>query len=218
MMSLWGCRYIQDEDPSGDLDFGGAGFEWYSPTPGDLKIRDTTNTTWNSVGNSDLTNLGNVPVTGATMEGALTGVTGWALADSPDFTTAAKLDGIDLATVNDLSTLQTTLEELIAAQIASGMAGLSASISLDNSVCWGFGSISSLAVIPLPSFSDRQATHSEIVLMLAAPKHTGGTGNITETECSVDSITRTVTVNISSGGVIVQGTANYVIVCKKASS
>ena len=219
-MSLYGCRYIQDADPSGESDFGGAGFEWYSPTTGDLFFRDTTNTTWNAFGNGDSPHLGLAPTTGYTSTGAINGVTGWAPQESPDFTTSAKLGGVDLATVNDLSDLQTTLEELIAAQIASGMAGLSASISLDNSLVFAFGTVADGATVPLPSFSDRQATASEVVAVVPCALHLGGVGSITEVMCSINPATRVASVSTAnaSGPPISSGTATYLIICKKASS
>ena len=126
-MALIGNRYIQSTDP-GEV---GTGYQWLNTTTGNLYERNTTNTAWVLVGNVNLVTLGALMRTGGVMSGPITGVTGWAPMDSPDFTTVAKLSGVNLATVNDLTALQTALEARIKAEaqaaVATALGGVSGS-------------------------------------------------------------------------------------------
>ena len=104
-MALVANRYTQSTDPGAV----GTGYQWLNSTTGNLYERNTTNTAWVLVGNVNLVTLGALMRTGGVMSGAITGVTGWAPLDSPDFTTVAKLSGVNLATVNDLTALRRPL-------------------------------------------------------------------------------------------------------------
>ena len=104
------------------------------------------------------------------MTGAIAGVTGWAPVDSPDFTTVAKLAGVNLATVNDLSALQTTLENLIDQKVASTFAayGSTSDVLANTAILTGefqftsAGSWSTTQTIPLPTYPDGStATEAE---------------------------------------------------------
>jgi hypothetical protein len=161
-MALIGNTFVQPTDP-GAVGFG---YNWYDSGNGNLWVRSADNTAWNALGNANTSDLGNVPVTGANMTGALTGVTGWAPVDSPNFTTAASLEGVELATQNDLATLQQNMENLINNQVSSALASyaqstnglLSSSISiltgtLDFSGTSGPSAIPPAQTIPLPSFT-----------------------------------------------------------------
>ena len=156
-MSLIGFRYVQASDPGGV----GAGYQWYNTSSGIVYERNTSNTGWVQIGNANSTNYGLLPLTGGAMTGAISGVSGWAPETSPDFNTSAKLEGVNLATTNDLSTLQTNLEDYVDAQVASAIAsqGVTSEVSSNTAIQTGTlkGATATTAVtIPLPVFSDGQ--------------------------------------------------------------
>jgi hypothetical protein len=163
-VSLVGFRYCEASDPGAV----GAGYQWYNTTTGIVYERDTGNNNWIAVGNSNLTNYGHLPTTGGAMSGAITGVTGWAPVSAPNFTSEAKLNGINLATVNDLASLQTSLESMISSLVSSEIASSSSTVSISNNliVTWGtmapatnFGDTTTL---PAPIFGDGiQATAAQ---------------------------------------------------------
>lgn len=159
-MTLVGNAYIQDDDPGAV----GYGYLWFHSN-GSMKARNTDNTAWNSIGNTNLTNLGLVPKTGATMTGALPGVTGWAPLDSPNFTGTPKKLGVNLATSSEVSALQSTLLSLIDSRIEQAIATFGSKLSISGSMTFDSGvldSSSSAQEIPLPVFAgDRQATEGE---------------------------------------------------------
>ena len=157
-MSLIGSRYVQASDP-GAVGFG---YQWANSSSGILYERNTTNTGWVAIGNANSSNYGHLPLTGGAMTGAITGVSGWAPETSPDFNTSAKLEGVNLATTNDLSTLQTNLEDYVDAQVASAIAsqGVTSEVSSNTAIQTGTlkGATATTAItIPLPVFSDGQA-------------------------------------------------------------
>jgi hypothetical protein len=156
-MSLIGFRYVQASDPGAV----GAGYQWYNTSSGIVYERNTTNTGWVSIGNANSTSYGLLPLSGGTMTGAIAGVSGWAPETSPDFNTSAKLEGVNLATTNDLSTLQTNLEDYVDAQVASALAsqGVTSEVASNTAIQTGTlkGATATTAVtIPLPVFSDGQ--------------------------------------------------------------
>jgi len=163
-MSLIGNMYIEASDPGAV----GCGYLWTNTTTGDVSARDTTNTLWNVLYNVNQANGGLVPVSGANMSGALTGVTGWAPNDSPNFTTTAKLMGINLATTNDLASLLSKVQALVASEVSSALAS---SATTSNMYAFGWGYAYDQATIPLPVYDDdgTQATLSQVKFVLAAP-------------------------------------------------
>lgn len=169
-MSLIGFRYFDSNDPGAV----GAGKEWYNTTTGNLYIRNSTDTAWVLIGNSDTASLGNLPASGGPVTGAITGVSGWAPLDSPDFTTIAKLNGIDLATTTDLANTQTALINLIDARVASAIASSTSGTSgVNSSIAKTRGSGSANTgttfTIPLPTYpgSGETADESDCVWMVA---------------------------------------------------
>lgn len=235
-MTLVGNRYIQTGDPGAV----GCGYQWCNSSTGVLYERNVANNAWVTVGNVGLTNYGSLPITGGAMTGAITGVTGWAPLDAPNFTTSAKLSSVNLATTTDLSNLQTTLTNLINAQIASGFSALNSSLSISNSIAWGYGTVYDGGTIPLPSYSDRQALHSEIVVMLVAHSgyktlppsgpdycaemsttNTGSEARSHGHTAYVNTSTRVVTCGTfaaGDGAASNDSYANYVIICVKSTS
>ena len=157
-MALVGNTYVQATDP-GSVGFG---YFWANSSTGDLYARNTSNTAWVKQGNLNQAQGGSLPLAGGAMTGAITGVSGWAPETSPDFNTSAKLEGVNLATTNDLSTLQTNLEDYVDAQVASAIAsqGVTSEVSSNTAIQTGTlkGATATTAItIPLPVFSDGQA-------------------------------------------------------------
>ncbi len=176
-MALIGNRYIQSTDP-GEV---GTGYQWLNTTTGNLYERNTTNTAWVLVGNVNLVTLGALMRTGGVMSGPITGVTGWAPLDSPDFTTVAKLAGVNLATVNDLTALQTALEARIKAEAQAAVATALGGVSGSQNIAIGFGTLvgataTTPVTIPLPTFPDGvQATQAQCKWVVAPLRgNTGG--------------------------------------------
>ena len=95
-MSLVGNRYIQANDPGAV----GVGYQWLDTDTSLLYERNGSNTAWVQVYNTNQTNGGLLPQTGGSVTGAITGTTGWAPSDNPNFATAAKIAGQNIATVN----------------------------------------------------------------------------------------------------------------------
>lgn len=119
-MALVGNRYIQSSDPGAV----GAGYQWLDSTTGNLYERNTTNAGWVLFANVNQTNGGLLPLTGGNLSGSITGATGFATVDSPNFTTAAKLEGVNLATTRDLDNLQELLSGEIDQKVSSSLSAL----------------------------------------------------------------------------------------------
>ena len=132
---LIGNVYVQANDPSAV----GFGYFWANSSTGDLYARNTSNTAWVKQGNLNQAQGGALPITGGAMTGAISGVSGWAPETSPDINSCAKLEGVNLATTNDLSTLQTNLEDYVDAQVASAIAsqGVTSEVSSNTAIQTG---------------------------------------------------------------------------------
>ena len=180
-MALVGMRWIQATDP-GAVGFG---YQWANSSSGILYERNTSNTGWVQIGNTNTTNYGLLPLTGGAMTGAISGVSGWAPETSPDFNTSAKLEGVNLATTNDLSTLQTNLEDYVDAQVASAIAsqGVTSEVSSNTAIQTGRlqgATPLTTITIPLPVFSDGQSATQGQCKWIVTPGYniTDGTTNI----------------------------------------
>ena len=179
-MALIGNRYTQSTDPGAV----GTGYQWLNSTTGNLYERNTTNTAWNSAGNVNLSTLGALMRTGGVMSGSITGVTGWAPLDSPDFTTVAKLSGVNLATVNDLTALQTALEARIKAEAQAAVTTALGGVSGSQNIAVGFGTLvgataTTPVTIALPTFPDGvQATQAQCKWVVAPLR--GKTGDTSD--------------------------------------
>ena len=168
-MALIGNRYTQSTDPGAV----GTGYQWLNTTTGNLYERNTTNTAWVLVGNVNLVTLGALMRTGGVTSGPIAGVTGWAPLDSPDFTTVAKLSGVNLATVNDLTALQTALEARIKAEAQAAVTTALGGVSGSQNIAVGFGTLvgataTTPVTIALPTFPDGvQATQAQCKWVVA---------------------------------------------------
>ena len=179
-MALIGNRYTQSTDPGAV----GTGYQWLNTTTGNLYERNTTNTAWVLVGNVNIVTLGALMRTGGVTSGPIAGVTGWAPLDSPDFTTVAKLSGVNLATVNDLTALQTALEARIKAEAQAAVATALGGVSGSQNIAIGFGTLvgataTTPVTIALPTFPDGvQATQAQCKWVVAPLR--GKTGDTSD--------------------------------------
>ena len=162
-MTLIGNTYVVPADPGAV----GYGYQWANSTTGDLWARNTSNSAWVAIGNSNLTNLGLAPKSGFAATGGITGVSGWAPADSPDFTTAAKLEGISLATVNDITEVTDNIYQTIETLVAQAMSAYVVHTTVTSNVAIGSGlfstSLNTAQTIPLPIFTSdgKMATQAQ---------------------------------------------------------
>lgn len=151
---LTGTRYIG----TGTQPTPVAGYDLVDTSTGNFYVSNSSATAWVLVGSVNSPNLGMLPLTGGTMTGAITGATGWATLDSPDFTTSAKLGGVDLVTATSLSSTSTTILDSISPKINEAVAGISASFSVKGSVASAVGTLtfttSATQTIPLPTYQD----------------------------------------------------------------
>jgi len=161
---LSGSRYIG----TGALPPPVAGYDLVDTTTGNAYFANATATAWNLVGNINNVNLGLLALTGGTMNGAITGATGWAPNDSPNFTTSIKLDGVNLATTLDLTTKANDILNGIAPKITEAVATTSASLNVKANIALakgvltftqGYGTSDGVhpnppQTIPLPTYPD----------------------------------------------------------------
>lgn len=151
---LTGTRYIG----TGTLPTPVLGYDLVATDTGNFYVSNSTATAWVLVGSVNSPNMGLAPVSGYTSTGAITGATGWAPNDSPNFTTTAKLNGVTLATSTDLSTTQTTVLNSIAPKISEAVAAVTTGITTGANIAMASGLLyftsSATQTIPLPTFSD----------------------------------------------------------------
>jgi|ERR1035437_29493 hypothetical protein len=156
---LYGSRYIG----TGALPTPVAGFECQDTSTGNLYEANTSATAWNLAGNVNSANLGMLPITGGTMQGAILGATGWATADANNFATTVKRATIDLVDATQLATQVTAINNGIGPKVTSAVAALAAGISVKGSVAKSQGILfpigTSIAqggidTIPLPTYPD----------------------------------------------------------------
>lgn len=162
-MALIGFRYVQSTDP-GSV---GAGYQWLDTTTANLYERNTCNSAWDYLYNVNQITGGLLSRNGGVMAGAITGVTGWAPLDSPNFTTVAKLNGVNLATMNDLQALNASLLALIKAEAQIAVTNALGGVTGNQNIAIGSGTLKgatkdSPVTIPLPFFPDGvQATQAQ---------------------------------------------------------
>lgn len=182
-MALYGNRYVQAGDPSGQQGFIGVGSQWQDTTSGKLYERTSDNSAWKLIYVVDQDRGGLLPVTGGSVTGAILGTTGWAPVDSPNFNTSAKLGGVDLATVNYVNSIATGLSDSISAQINQAVASTVGNTQVNANIAKQKGTFTptlsaglsmsvppAFAAIPLPQYPNggSQAQESECV-WIASP-------------------------------------------------
>ena len=164
-MALVGNLYIAESDPGAV----GYGYQWTKQSTGDLWARNTANTAWIAIGNINQANMGLAPKSGFAASGAITGVSGWAPVDSPDFSTGASLEGVSLATVNDITAVTENIYSTIQTLVAEAMSAYQTNTTAQSNVAIHSGTLNfdgapdTAQTITLPTFaSDGQmATQSQ---------------------------------------------------------
>jgi hypothetical protein len=226
---LTGSRYIG----TGALPVPVLGYDAVDTSTGNFYVSNSSATSWVQVGNVNSPNLGMLPLTGGTMTGNVAGATGWAPNDSPNFTNTAKLNGITLATSNDLSTTSTTILNSIAPKITQAVASTAAAITVKSNVAMASGLLSFTTAtpqtIPLPVYSDgTTANESDCKWMVGLTSSSGtpatwadswpcgrsdGNGDTSLIMTANPTTTRTFAIYLQDkGGVIYPATVSYMII------
>lgn len=153
---------------SGSLPAPVVGYDAIDINTGHKYSSDTSSTEWVLIGNVNEPNMGLLPLSGGAMTGAITGSTGYAPINTPDFVSSAKLDGLDLATINDLTNMQTTILDAVTPLINQAIASTTSSISVSSKIAFGHGTLTfstgTPQTIPLPYYPGNiQATEEECV-------------------------------------------------------
>jgi hypothetical protein len=152
--TLTGTRYIG----TGALPTPVLGYDCVATDTGNFYVANSTATAWVLVGSVNSPNLGMLPLTGGTMTGNVAGATGWAPNDSPNFTTSAKLNGVDLATTTNLSDTSTTILNGIAPKITEAIASTSSGLTVKSNIARDVGLLTftdtTPQTIPLPIYPD----------------------------------------------------------------
>jgi hypothetical protein len=172
---------------TGSLPTPVAGYDAVDTNTGNKYSSNTSSTSWTLIGNVNQTQNGNLPLTGGTMTGAILGATGWAPLASPNFTSSAKRDSIDLATVNDLTDMQTAILSSVTPKITEAVASTTSAISVASKIAFGHGvlefaggGIPAVQTIPLPYYPGNvQAAESECIWMISVIRGYWPTGSAT---------------------------------------
>ena len=128
-----------DYTQTGDPGAVGVGKTWLHPTTGVLKVRNTANTTWTTVGNVDDPNFGSLLTSGGAVSANITGNTGWAAADAHNFPTTASINSVAIATINDVTSRISALESSIIPLISSAIATYAGSLTFSSKIAFASG-------------------------------------------------------------------------------
>ena len=123
-----------DYTQTGDPGAVGVGRTWLHPTTGVLKVRNTANTAWTTIGNVDDPNFGSLLTSGGAVSANITGNTGWAASDAHNFPTSASINSVAIATINDVTSRISALESSIVPLISSAIATYSSSLTFANKI------------------------------------------------------------------------------------
>ena len=128
-----------DYTQTGDPGAVGVGRTWLHPTTGALKVRNTANTAWTTIGNVDDPNFGSLLASGGAVSANITGNTGWAAADAHNFPTAASIGNVAIATINDVTSRISALESSIVPLISSAIATYAGSLTFSSKIATACG-------------------------------------------------------------------------------
>jgi len=125
-----GLIYVSpsSQDPQGQPGFNGSGNIWAQIDTGNWYIRNSTNTGWTIMGSGDQTSLGLYALSGGAGSGAITGNTGLMEADgSTPFAISPTVTNRNstIATLADLSIVQSNIQTLINESVAQSISGIS---------------------------------------------------------------------------------------------
>ena len=141
-----------DYTQTGDPGSVGVGKTWLHPTTGVLKVRNTANTSWTTIGNVDDPNFGSLLASGGAVSANITGNTGWAASDAHNFPTTASINSVAIATINDVTSRISALESSIVPLISSAIATYA-------------GSLTFLSKIAVHTGVTKQATWNTVVTL-----------------------------------------------------
>lgn len=143
---LSGTAPVGTDVPGGDL----TGYQWQQGT--NLAEWNPGTSQWVDVGSVSNTYYGLLSRGGGSMSGAITGPHGLAPVNTPNFTTSAKLDNVNLATVDDLADLETKINATIDSKISSAIATSQSAIALGNNlkITRGILSLNANVATPIP--------------------------------------------------------------------
>jgi hypothetical protein len=213
--------YYQADEPTDQT----PGTIWYRDD-GTMAQRDLS-LAWVEKGNWLLTDNGMLSKEGGDVSGPVTGSHGHAPIDNPAFTGNITLDGEDVPDKPWVQAQMDALEETIQRFIAEALAGTDTTISIGNNMAVGVGTVVHGGAITLPKYADdTRADISEVwgapfVSPAALARGNGSEATGMAYECTVDPATLIVTcrTRITSGGGganwAADGTANYLIICKR---
>ena len=165
-------QWITSTDPSMSNSVS-AFDEWDNPITGDINLRTPANDGWTFVGNANQEFLGLAPRSGFDATGPITGVSGWAPTDSAAFTTSATLDGISLATLNDVNSLESLLNASINSKVTTAINNYQKKVSVSDRFAMGGGVLTftftnnnegtfpAVQTIPLPTFESDGVSATE---------------------------------------------------------
>jgi hypothetical protein len=173
--TLYGWTWVGDTEPTtGVL----ATQQWNLPTSGNMYVRNSSNTDWTYMGNSNDNGLGGVQVAGDTMTGPLNGVTNLLPLTNPDAQGVISQNGFPIATQLALSQMQkylltyinsTVRAQFLAQTKLSGTAANIAFLREYHSVSKESMTVGNVAYtgvsITLPTFSSDnvQATSAQVL-------------------------------------------------------
>lgn len=173
--TLVGSRYIG----TGSLPTPVAGYDAIDTTTGNQYVANTSGTDWVLVGNVNTLNLGLLPITGGVMTGAITGATGWAPSDEPNFATKAYIAGKNVATTDEISTMQSTIMDSISPKITEAISSTTASVGVNSKIAKAEGilifvssdgwSIPPVQTVPLPTYPSGEVAKETECVWLVSP-------------------------------------------------
>lgn len=143
-----------DYTQTGDPGSVGVGKTWLHPTTGVLKVRNTANTAWTTIGNVDDPSFGSLLTSGGAVSAAITGNTGWAASDAHNFPTTASINSVAIATINDVTSRISALEGSIVPLISSAIATYASSLTFLSKIAVHTGASAQAAwntVVTLPT-------------------------------------------------------------------
>lgn len=125
---LNGTAPVASDVPQNNLQ----GYQWQNGTT--LYEWNTGTSQWVLIGNLGNSGYGLLSKAGGAVTGAITGPSGLAPIDAPNFTTSAKLNNVNLATVDDLSALETKINATIDSKISSSISTTQSSLTIGNNI------------------------------------------------------------------------------------
>jgi hypothetical protein len=141
-----------DYTQTGDPGSVGVGRTWLHPTTGVLKVRNTANTAWTTIGNVDDPSFGSLLTSGGAVSANITGNTGWAASDAHNFPTTASINSVAIATINDVTSRISALESSIVPLISSAIATYAGSLTFSSKIAFASGMVTPAAWNTVNSF------------------------------------------------------------------